>query len=707
MSVDPVAVAAEHFGVVGTATALPGYLDENHKIETADGSRYVLKISASVSPLQDEMLKAIADRTPYQTSGLVGSTNLEDGRSARLLTWVDGMAFADAGRPPSLARAIGVAAGEVANALAPLEGGAPAGISTWDLASGVETIRSMAPAIDDERRRTIVLDAADLLDTLDFAALPHQVIHNDLSDDNVLVAGGAVAGVIDVADAVWSARIAEAAVAATYVMHHQEDPLSVACDLVGGFASVVDVTTDEAAAIWPLIMARMAISVVHSASGPRDNIHRTKSEAGGWDILERFHAGDSTMMRTELSTAAGHPVTSTETTSVLERRHRLLGPPLSLAYEEPINVVRGSGVHLYDERGRRYLDCVNNVAHVGHSNPTVVAAASLQAAVLNINTRYLHDEVLRYAGRITATMPDGLDVVFLTNSGSEANELAIRLVRAATGNYDVACLEGGYHGNTTTLVEIGPYKFAPGKVPEPWVHVLPSPSLGTGYDEAARRVLAGVPALAGLIAESIQGSAGQIVPASGVLASAYESVRRRGGLAIADEVQTGLGRVGSAFWSFELHGVVPDVVTLGKPMGNGHPVGAVVTSRQIGEALGGEYFNTFGGNPVSAAVANAVLDVIEDEALQANAAKVGSYLMAELETLAGRRLQITDVRGAGLFVGVELASADVAGALVEHAKANGVLITAAGNVLKIKPPLVFSEQDADRVVAAIDAGLAS
>jgi 4-aminobutyrate aminotransferase-like enzyme/Ser/Thr protein kinase RdoA (MazF antagonist) len=705
MTLGPVAISAEHFGVIGTATPLPGYTDENWRIETAGGDVYVLKVSADSSTvsLQNSVLEAIT-LTSYRAPRVVATAVLDDGSTARLLTWVEGTASADANRPPETARAIGVAAGQIVNALASLEGGAPDEARDWDLASAADTIRNKASAIAGERKRVIVYGVADLLDTVDFASLPQQVIHNDLNDDNVLVANGEVVGVIDVGDTLRTARIAEAAIAAAYAIQDQEDPLSLASDLIEGFASVVEVTAEEAAVIWPLIMGRLATSVVKSASGPRDNPHRLKSEAGGWDLLERFQAGDDAVMRAELSAAAGHPAPDDGRIALIERREQALGPSLSLSYAEPINVVRGSGTYLFDERGRRYLDCVNNVAHVGHSHPAVVAAASRQAAILNTNTRYLHDEVLRYANRLAATMPDGLDVVFLTNSGSEANELAIRLIRAATGNHDLVCLDGGYHGNTTTLVAVSPYKYPTGAEPPPGIHVLPSP------DPRRRRAtgLAGVSNVAGLIAEAIQGSGGQIMPAPGVLANAYGEVRDRGGLVIADEVQTGFGRVGSEFWAFELHTVMPDVVTLGKPMGNGHPVGAVVTTRGIAGALDMEYFNTFGGNPVSAAVANAVLDVIESEGLQANAAEVGSYLLAELASLAARHPQIADVRGVGLFLGVELVSATFADHVVEHAKNCGVLLSADGvdgNVLKIKPPLVFSERDADTVVATIDAAL--
>jgi 4-aminobutyrate aminotransferase-like enzyme len=318
--------------------------------------------------------------------------------------------------------------------------------------------------------------------------------------------------------------------------------------------------------------------------------------------------------------------------------------------------------------------------------------------------------------------------VFLVNSGSEANELAIRLVRAATGAFDLICLDHGYHGNTSTLVDVSPYKFngPGGSGQRRWVGVLPSPDpyrepsfrsedAGRHYGEAARTVVAGRDrSPAGLIAEALPSCAGQVVPAPGVMAAAYEAVREGGGLVIADEVQTGFGRVGDSFWAFELHSVVPDVVTMGKPIGNGHPMGAVVTTRAIAEAFdnGMEYFNTFGGNPVSAAVGNAVLDAIEIEGLQASAAEVGRALMDRLWELAADHDAIGDVRGAGLFVGVELVTdratqqpnPELAARVVEGARDAGLLLSTDGpyhNVIKIKPPLVFSRQHARRLAAVL------
>jgi 4-aminobutyrate aminotransferase-like enzyme len=421
---------------------------------------------------------------------------------------------------------------------------------------------------------------------------------------------------------------------------------------------------------------------------------------------------------------------------LLARRRALLGPSLSLSYRTPLHIVRGEGAYLYDAEGRQYLDCVNNVAHVGHAHPRVVEAGVAQMRLLNTNTRYLHENVIRYAERLTALLPEHLEVAFFTNSGSEANELALRLARAATGRPDVACVDVAYHGNTQRLVEISPYKFnGPGGAGQrDDVQVVPLPDSyrgahrGTGADVAARyvegaravldeRVAAGHPAGA-VIAEAIPSVAGQIVPPSGWLAGLFDAGRAVGAVPIADEVQVGFGRVGDEMWAFAAQGARPDIVTMGKPIGNGHPLGAVVTTRAIAEAFanGMEYFNTFGGNPVSAAVGLAVLDVIEDERLQEHARVTGARLLGGLRELQADHQPIGDVRGAGLFVGFELvtdrATREPAPALatdlVNGAAERGVLLSTDGpdhNVIKIKPPMVFSDADADRLVETVDAVL--
>ena len=430
---------------------------------------------------------------------------------------------------------------------------------------------------------------------------------------------------------------------------------------------------------------------------------------------------------------ATDPAGAMSADEILAARRRRLGPSLSLSYRTPLHIVRGEGAYLYDADGREYLDCVNNVAHVGHAHPRVVEAGAAQMRVLNTNTRYLHESVVRYAERLTALLPDHLEVCFFVNSGSEANELALRLARAATNRPDVAAVDVAYHGNTQRLVEVSAYKFngpgGAGQGDDVQIVPLPDPyrgshrgtgrDVGAGYVVDSREVLAtaaasGHPAGA-LIAEAIPSTAGQVVPPAGWLAGLFDAAHDVGAVAISDEVQVGFGRVGSDVWAFGAQGARPDIVTMGKPIGNGHPLGAVVTTRAIADAFanGMEYFNTFGGNPVSAAIGLAVLDVIRDEGLQEHARVTGERLLAGLREVAVRRDAIGDVRGSGLFIGIELVrdretrepAPEAARHLADTAAERGVLLSTDGpfhNVMKIKPPLVFSADDADRLVETVD-----
>ncbi len=418
-------------------------------------------------------------------------------------------------------------------------------------------------------------------------------------------------------------------------------------------------------------------------------------------------------------------------------RRRLMGRNLSVSYRHPLKIVRGFGAWLYDESGRAYLDAYNNVPLVGHSHPRVVRAAQEQLALLNTNTRYLHDTILRYAERLTRLLPEPLRVCYFVTSGSEANELALRLARARTGHQDVIVLEHAYHGHTTSLVDVSPYKFdgPGGRGRREWVHVAPlpdtyrgpfrrdDPQAGPGYAGHVGAIVGRMRSegrgLAAFLAETLPSVAGQVVLPPGYLAEAYRHVRGAGGIAIADEVQTGFGRLGTHFWGFEGQGVVPDVVVLGKPIANGFPLGAVVTTREIAEAFdnGMEFFSTFGGNPVSCAAGLAVLEVLEEEGLQERARRVGDRLLAGLRELAEEHPLIGDVRGSGLFLGVELVrdraslapAREEAAYVVNRLRERGVLTGTDGphhNVLKLRPPLVLSEGEAGLLLATLHEVLA-
>jgi 4-aminobutyrate aminotransferase-like enzyme/Ser/Thr protein kinase RdoA (MazF antagonist)/murein DD-endopeptidase MepM/ murein hydrolase activator NlpD len=441
---------------------------------------------------------------------------------------------------------------------------------------------------------------------------------------------------------------------------------------------------------------------------------------------------DSSSAPPPLRGGKGGDSTEADYADILASRRHHLGRSLSISYKKPLHMVRGYMQYLYDTTGRRYLDTVNNVPHAGHQHSRVVRAAQRQMAVLNTNTRYLHENIVRFAEELLATFPPELSVVHFVNSGSEANELALRMVRAYTGQRDMIAVEVGYHGNTGGCIDISSYKFdgKGGKGAPPHTHIVPmpdtyrglyrnDPAAGKKYADHVRLAVEKIQSLnrntGGFICESILSCGGQIVLPEGYLHEAYRHVRAAGGLCIADEVQVGFGRVGEKFWGFELQGVVPDIVTMGKPIGNGHPLAAVVTTPAVAEAFanGMEYFNTFGGNPVSCAIGREVLKIVQEEGLQAHALRTGKYLTAGLRDLQQRHPIIGDVRGPGLFLGFELVknpetlepATHGASYLANRMREHGVLMSTDGpfeNVLKIKPPMCFDERNADFLIEMLD-----
>ncbi len=422
---------------------------------------------------------------------------------------------------------------------------------------------------------------------------------------------------------------------------------------------------------------------------------------------------------------------------LLKVRKEKLIRNLSISYKTPMKIVRGEGVHLIDDRGRAYLDCYNNVAQLGHANLEIVEVLARQAAILNTNTRYLHDNIIAYAERLTATLPKNLTVAGFVCSGSEANDLALRLARNFTQAKGVVALDWAYHGHLSSLIEISPYKYkrkggkgrpeTTGEAMLPDVYRAPA---DWPKAEIAARYAASVTAAveqlaeaghkpAAFIAESLPSSAGQIVLPDGYLKSAYAAARAAGALVIADEVQIGFGRVGTHMWAFDSHGAVPDIVTMGKPIGNGHPMAAMVTTREIADAFfnGMEYFNTFGGNPVSCAVGLKVLEILERDHLLANATRLGKSLIARMTKLMEKHDRIGDVRGQGLMLGIELVedrkskapATDYAGRIVEKCRQLGVLLGTDGpydNVIKMRPGMILTDANADYLMQVLETAFA-
>ncbi len=405
------------------------------------------------------------------------------------------------------------------------------------------------------------------------------------------------------------------------------------------------------------------------------------------------------------------------------KRQAAFGASSVLFYEQPIEMVRAWGAYMYDAGGRRYLDVYNNVPSVGHCHPRVVEAVARQVGELNIHTRYLNRVVEAYTEKLLSKFPDSLSNVVLTCTGSESNDLAMRIARIATGAEGFIVTEAAYHGNTALVTEISPSSLRKRK-PAPFVAIIPAPaprdgmsveaSFAASVEQAIAELKSRGIGLAALIIDTIFSSDGIYADPAGFLKGATDVVHRAGGLLIADEVQPGFGRTGGGLWGFERHGVTPDIVTMGKPMGNGFPMGGLVTRPEFLKRFCEEtgYFNTFGGNPVAAAAGHAVLQVIEDEGLVERSATVGGYFKQSLEALQGTHSEIGDVRGAGLFIGLDFtdpATGEPDMALATHAinqlKHNGILIGAAGKygaTLKIRPPLCFSQEDADLFTGTLD-----
>ncbi|MCH2104632.1 MAG: aminotransferase class III-fold pyridoxal phosphate-dependent enzyme [Planctomycetes bacterium] len=755
-------IARELWGVTGRITELPSDRDRNFRVD-AEGESLVLKVTDAAL---DEIELAAAALERLDGAGgslavgrsrrclrgeLAQTVSGEDGRSHRAwaVQWVDGTPLAEAGdRSPELFRALGE---ELGRARIALDGWDHPGLDRdlkWDLHKGVEVAWGRESFIQCPRERRVVREG---LATAEVALascgdrLRVGVIHGDANDHNILVRESDPAswpcGLLDVGDINRGWVLGEVSIAAAYLLQGETEPLKVLTEFVAGYHQRDPIPEDEVGLILELLRLRLCVSVSVSAEQRAEepgNEYLSVSYKPALELLALIQRWDPEEVRRSLAVACGLELdeVSHNVGKLGDRRRALLGPNLSVSYSEPLEIVRGEGRYLVDASGRSYLDGVNNVPQVGHGHPDVVARAARQMGALNTNTRYLSDVRLRFVERLLGTLPAPLEVVYLVNSGSEANELARRMVHAHSGRGDWVVIDGGYHGNTEALVELSPYKFngpgGGGRRGHVHVAALPDRYRGPwGYDldDAGERYAADVERLVGevhasdrrvsaFLAESISGCGGQVVFPPGYLAGCYDVVRSQGGLVIADEVQVGCGRVGSHWWAFETQCVTPDIVTMGKPLGNGHPIGAVVTTREVASSFdnGMEYFNTFGGNPVSCAVADEVLKVIEEEGLREGAARTGGILLDGLREMQERHSELGDVRGLGLYLGVvcvrdresKKPDARLAKAVVEGARARGVLLSTDGmehDVIKVKPPLVFTEGDAEHLLAVLEEAL--
>jgi 4-aminobutyrate aminotransferase-like enzyme/Ser/Thr protein kinase RdoA (MazF antagonist) len=756
MAVD---LAARLFGVEGDATLLYGERDQNFRIRPASGDGVILKIVGS-----DED-PAVVD---FQTAALdhVAATDpgLPVPRVIRTRTGeAHGVVADDRGRP-HLVRAVAFQPGRILEGHSPGRpllreiGGVVARLGralrgfyhpaagqkiAWDLRRAVD-LRAYTDLIEPADLRRIVERGLDRF----IATLPHlrtlraQIIHNDAHPGNILVDEdlGAVVGILDFGDMIHGPLVFDLAVTAAERSGRALPPLDWALEVIAGYTRTSPLDAAEFDALYESMIARHAVSLtIHAWRQRHDPIGADKltnlSESSVPALEELLSLGrDSAVAIFRAAAASPEADRSPEPdqTRLLARRRRLLGTGLELSYRNPVHLVRGEGVFLYDPRGRRYLDAYNNVPAVGHARREVAEAIARQMATLCSNTRYLHETVLDYAEALTATLPEGLGSCLFVNSGSEANDAAYRIAKAVTGHTGAIVIANAYHGVTDVVGALSPYYGAQAQPLEPWVRTLEPPDTYRGryrgedaaarYAEDADRAIASLQAsghgVAMLLIDFAFVSHGMLDVPAGYIAAIAAKVRAAGGLVVGDEVQSGFGRMGDEFWGFARHGIVPDLVTMGKPMANGHPVGAVVTRREIlaGFTAKIEFFSTFGGNPVSAAAALATLKVLQGEGLQAKALSTGALFREGIRALGARCGRIGEVRGSGLMVGVDIVrdpetrtpAPDWARAISNGMRERGVLIgidSPGANVLKIRPPLPFGPEHVEIALEAMAGAL--
>ncbi len=744
------------FGVAGAVTAAASERDQTFLI---DGPRpAVLKISnAAEDPARLDMEALAAQRvalvdpelpvalpwlvpgtghSPTDPAAYRAATPGTDGgvHHLRMYDRLPGRASVDGATLGDRAiRDWGAVAARVGRALRGFWHPAASRVMLWDVQHALRLRPLLHHVADDEARGLVAesLDRFEAVVTPVWPSLRAQVIHTDLCASNVLVDDdGRVTGIIDFGDTSHSALVVDlAAVLETMVVGRDGDEVFRAARLaLDGYESVTPLEPDERRIFGELLAARMCAAIVVPASRAAlyddpDALQAELREAGvallrlfaerGWDEVGRLLGGRE-------------PGRGWSVPALAERRARVLGPALTgLSYREPIHAVRGDGVWLSDADGRRFLDAYNNVPVVGHGHPRVVEAIVRQARRLNTNMRYLHETALEVAERLQASTGGALDTVMFVNSGSEANDLAWRIARAATGGDGGICTDFAYHGISEAITALSPEDWS-GRTPPAHVRTWRPPDRLRGAHESLDdfgAALEGLmeaghlPALS--ILDGVLTSDGIVDLSPGVARELVGLARDAGALWVADEVQGGHGRTGAGLWSYERLGIEPDIVTLGKPMGNGHPVAAVITRRDLAERFGRttDFFSTFGGNPVAMAAALAVLDVIDDERIVERARDTGEYLVGRLRAVAATAPLVAEVRGIGLAIGVEIVrpggldpDAAATAEIVEGMRARGVLIGTTGrhrNVLKIRPPLVFERRHADLLVETLEESLAS
>lgn len=719
------------------------YSNRKYLITDSEGNKYILKIYSDKEELEvakeeHRILDAIKDKIEFeipiaQKDFAGNSFTIISEHEAILLKYIEGDFIADIDQTDEIIYDFGKCIGKLHLVLKNQQSKyIESRVNFWDLKNAHINYDKSQFISDKSLKKHIDYYFNRFHNNVlpELHKLRHSLIHGDLNDYNVLSSANKVKGFIDFGDFSFSPLINELAIAGTYIMMGKHDPINKISELVRGFNEIVPLERKELMLLPDLICTRLCVSICNSAekkAKSEDNEYVLISEKPAIELLTRWKETSGIKYINKLLSVAGmEPIVNAQKEDeARDRRNNITSKALSLSYSRPIYMDSALFQYMYDKHGNTYLDAYNNIPHVGHSHPYVAEAISRQSFLLNTNTRYIYDSLINYGERLLQYFPDKLNKIFFVNSGSAASDLSIRLAKNFTGRNHILVMDHGYHGNTSTGISISPYKFdgKGGKGLPDGITKLPLPNTYINSSSGEEQANMAIPMInklissgdspAAFISEPVSGCGGQVPLAEDYLKTLYPCLNKSGIVTISDEVQVGFGRLGKWFWGYEMHGVVPDIVILGKPMGNGHPIGAVITTTEIADsfATGMEFFSSFGGNPVSCEAANAVLDIIENEGLQQNAQETGNYYIESLNQLALRHSIIGDVRGSGLFIGIEFTldkgepGTSVANIVKNRLKDEYILTGTDGpfdNVIKSKPPLCFNRQNVDSIVFKID-----
>ena len=730
-----ISILENHFNISPTkVTKMAGYDNLNFRVSVGE-QNYVLKIytlgeSIEFLKATDEVLEKLSDQFPKSIAATSGDKIIQIQYEdkiylAQLLTFLEGTFLGDLQTDEKLLNSFGAFLGKMnATLLTHRSPHIEARNQNWDNQHALMN-EDLTQYISDHSQRRL---SEYFFQQFKEVVLPHQyklrksIIQADANEWNTLSQDGKVSGLIDFGDIAYSWLINELAVALPYALFGKENLVEAVCQIIKTYHQELPLEEKELEVLYYLIAIRAVVSVCnssHQATLKPDNEYITISQKPSWDFLEKWITVNPIFAENEFRKVCGFSNKAfTNVSTLLENRNQVMSESLSVSYKKPIHFEKAALQYMYSTDGNTYLDAYNNIKHVGHCHPKVVNAIQRQAAKMNTNTRYLYENLTDYATQLLKHFPEKLNKVFFVNSGSAATDAALRMARTHTQKKGMLVMEEGYHGNTSAAIEVSHYKFGHqgGQGENENTFTIPFPTMqlqnhALNQTQWKTNLLLAISkaqnnGLAGFIAEPILGCAGQVPLPNGYLKMTYELVREAGGVCIADEVQIGFGRTGK-FCGWEHHDVVPDMVILGKPMGNGHPIGAVVTTSEIAKSFdnGMEFFSSFGGNPVSCAIGKSVLEVIEEENLIENALEVGNYFKSILLQMQNEFPIIYDVRGDGLFLGIEFRKPNetesITPTIKEELKKRYILTSTDGpgeRTLKVKPPMIFSKKNVDEFV---------